>query len=157
VGASGFPTPANSYGDVAKGVGMGVAHGAIGLAGLPGDISPGIDKGIGWAILKGAEKAGLLPTNQKTGKMATAEEMIQSAEDTSSKVVGPSPNFAGSEMVQKGVEKLTGPLSQYEPQTPEGQTAERVASFLPASLLGPGGVARAIPNAIRYGLVPGAT
>ncbi len=151
--------------DSAKGLGMGLYHGAAGLAGLPGDISSGIDKAIAWPILKGAEKLGFLPKKPGTNETYTTEDMLKSAEEVTAKQKALDAKsgwhmpaelslpFAGSGDIEKAVDKATG-ISRFEPQTEMGQTTERLASFLPASMLGPGGVAG---NALRYGVVPAAT
>jgi hypothetical protein len=134
-GGTGVALPQEAAGDgadITKSAGIGVAKGAIGLAGLPGDLSElgaqGIDaatRGIG--RLFGADLS----------RPAGARELGQSP--------------FGSAAIQRGIEGYTGKF--YEPKTTGGQYAQTIAEFLPAALAGPGGVGRRL---LMQAVVPGA-
>lgn len=98
--------------DVAKSAGIGLAKGAIGLAGLPGDLTELGARGIDYA----ARGAGSL-----IGQDIPARPQQEP--------------FLGSAQLQRGVESLTGPL--YEPKTTAGNYAQTAGEFLPALIGGP--------------------
>lgn len=103
--------------DVAKSAGVGVAKGAIGLAGALGDLT---DLGA-----KGIESA----TNFVSDKLGV--ERYKRPEQPS--VLE---NIPTSSSITKAVEDKTGKF--YEPQTTAGKYARTAGEFLPSSLLGPG-------------------
>lgn len=117
--------------DVAKSSGIGLAKGAIGMAGLPGD--------IGSLVSMGLEKLGVPEVARKAG--ASVVKAIPGA----SAFTGP-----GSADIQKTVEGFTGQF--YKPQTTVGKFAETVGEFAPAALAGPGGIAR---RAVTQAVIPG--
>lgn len=108
--------------DVAKSGGIGVAKGAIGLAGLVGDLS---DLGA-----KGLEHA----TNFVTDKLGM--DRYEPPKPRATSVLNYIPTNSS---LQKNIEGVTGEF--YKPQTRAGKYAETVGEFLPASMLGPGGMA----------------
>lgn len=116
--------------DVAKSAGVGVAKGAIGLAGLPGDVR----------TLAGAA------TDWVGGKLGASQESIdalKSGVQRGARLVPGLNAFAGaptSQEIQKGVEGVTGEF--YKPQTMAGEYAQTAGEFLPAAAAGPGGIAR---------------
>lgn len=111
--------------DLAKSAGVGAGRGAIGLAGMVGDLS---DLGA----------AGL---DKLTGLITG-----QPGPDRSQSLLN---NIPTSRSITSAVEGVTGKF--YEPQTRAGEYARTVGEFLPGALLGPGGMAR---NAAVFGAVP---
>lgn len=116
--------------DVAKSAGIGVARGAIGLAGIVGDLTNFGAKGIKTASDFVADKVGV-PRYEPQG-----ESVLN--------------NIPTSESITKAIEGVTGEF--YKPQTTAGHYAETVGEFAPASLLGPGSLAR---KAVMQAAVPG--
>jgi hypothetical protein len=104
--------------DIARSLGTGVRQGAVGLAGLPGDIAEYGARGINWAV-------------QGIGGLTGLD-------------VGPprapqAPTY-GTADIGCAITRAIGPA--YAPQTTAGRYAETVAEFVPAALTGPGGLAR---------------
>lgn len=127
-----FPeTKPTDYGGLAKAGGVGVAKGAIGLAGMAGDIQTLAGKAGDW--LK--DKLPSLPEPDERTKHYA--EKYGGRGD-----LGPSFPLPTSKDIQGVVEKVTGPFR--EPQNQVERDAETVGEFLPAALAGPGGVARKI-------------
>jgi hypothetical protein len=112
-----------------KQAGIGVAKGAIGLAGMPGDITDLLTKGTQAAGNFVADKLGLdrAPEPGPSG--------VQNSAD-----------------IQKQVEQVTGPFRQ--PQNQNEADAQTIGEFLPAAMAGPGGFARKV---ITQDLIPAAT
>jgi hypothetical protein len=115
--------------DIAKSGGIGVAKGAIGLAGLPGDARGLLSAGFSAA----ADKLGVSP------------ETVGNIKDTAYNITKHIPNLnvltaPGSQEIQKKIEGVTGEF--YQPQTVAGEYAQTAGEFIPASLAGPGGVVR---------------
>jgi len=121
--------PPSMAADVAKSAGIGIVKGATGLAGLGGDVRNLLDKGVLWA-------------GDKLGLPHPSDEAIARAQ---SRDIAPT-----SAQVRGGLEKLIGPL--YEPKTTAGHYSETVGEFLPAALMGPGGLAR---KAVTQAVIPG--
>lgn len=121
----------NTAKDVAKSAGIGVAKGAIGLAGLAGDLTNLGAKGIKAASDFVADKTGV-PKYEPQG-----ESVLN--------------NIPTSESLTKAIEGVTGQF--YKPQTTAGHYAETIGEFAPAAALGPGGLAR---KAITQAVIPGA-
>jgi hypothetical protein len=117
----------NVASDVAKSAASGVAQGGINIAGLPGDIAEygarGIDR-----------------LTKIVGKATGID--VQSREDK--------PPTYGSADIKSLVEKNIGEL--HKPETTAGKYAETVGEFVPAALMGPGGVAR---NVVTQAVIPG--
>jgi hypothetical protein len=115
-----MPQQPSTAADVAKSAGIGVAKGAIGLAGLPGDLAELGAKGINAATGYLGPKLGMdIP--QVTGRHEQ-------------------PWFPTSGEIQKNVEGSTGDF--YKPQTTAGKYAQTAGEFLPAIAGGPGGLVR---------------
>lgn len=119
-------------GDIAKSAGIGVARGAIGLAGLPGDISE-----------LGAQ--GLDAATRGIGRLFGADL----SRPANMPQLGQSP--IGSAAIQRGVEGVTGQF--YEPKTTAGHYAQTIGEFMPAAAAGPGGLGRRL---LMQAVVPGA-
>lgn len=119
------------YGGLAKAGGVGVAKGAIGLAGLPGDLQTLAGKAGDW--LK--EHAPSLPEPTEQDKRAA--ERFGGRGD-----LGPSFPLPTSEQIQGAIEKVTGPFRK--PQNQAEKDAETAGEFLPAALAGPGGIVRKV-------------
>lgn len=117
------PSALDTAKDVAKSAGIGVAKGAIALGGLVGDLT---DLGS-----KGLEKASNF-VNEKIGVEPYKRSEAGSFLD----------NIPTSQSITKAIEGKTGEF--YKPQTTAGHFAETIGEFLPASIAGPGGLARKI-------------
>lgn len=118
--------------DIVKSGGIGLAKGAVGLAGLPGDLGALRDTGIDklHRFLLGL-----------TG--ATPEE-IEHERDRYNKAIEAgtwkrAPKALTSGDIQGAIEKGTGPF--YEPQTTPGHYAQTVGEFVPAAMTGGEGLA----------------
>jgi hypothetical protein len=121
------PSPSTAE-DIGASLKSGVRKGAVGLAGLPGDIAEYGARGINAAVQGVGNYFGL-----DVGPSRQAQ----------------APTY-GSADIGKKVEELAGPA--YEPQTRAGRYAQTVGEFLPAALTGPGGIAR---RAVMGAAVPG--
>lgn len=133
-----FPAqgPADSALGMAKQGGVGVAKGAIGLAGLPGDVQ------------ELAKKAG----DYIDSKLPSAPDSDpQTADLTEKYLTALKAHIPTSQDIQGAVEKVTGPFRQ--PQNQAEADAQTVGEFLPAALAGPGGIARKV---ITQDVVPAA-
>jgi hypothetical protein len=124
----GFSKPDTAT-DVAKSAGIGVAKGAIGLLGAPGDIGTMAGAGTDWAA----------------GKLGITPEATKQFKDQFRGVASYVPQLRpftqpGSREIQKQVEGVTGEF--YKPQTVAGEYAQTVGEFAPAAAMGPGGLAR---------------
>lgn len=103
--------------DVAKSAGIGLAKGAIGIAGLPGDVAELGARGIDRASRFVGDMIGVtVPKRQDAA-----------------------PTY-GSADIQKGIEGYTGEF--YKPQTTPGRYAETIGEFAPAIASGHGGLVR---------------
>ncbi len=102
--------------DVAKSAGSGLVKGAIGLAGMPGDVAEYGARGINAA------------TQFVGGKLGLDVAPRESRE----------PSY-GQADIRTAVEGVIGKL--YEPQTTAGKYAQTIGEFAPGALIGPGGVA----------------
>jgi hypothetical protein len=127
-----FPTekPTN-YAGMAKQAGVGVAKGATGLVGLPGDLQTIAQKGVDYVKSKLPDIH--WPEPSEEGKKY-AEKYGSSGD------IGPSFPMPTSAEIQGVIEKVTGPWRK--PQNQAEADAETVGEFVPAALAGPGGVAR---------------
>ena len=112
-------------GDVATSFGRGVAKGAIGVAGLPGDVGSLVGKGVEWA----GTKMGLPKPPEGAGDM---------------------PLLPTSGKITKGVESVTGEFGA--PKTTAGKYAESVGEFVPSAAIGPGKLATKAATTIAGGL-----
>lgn len=120
----GLPQP-SAWTDVAKSFGRGVAKGAIGLAGLPGDVERLVGKGV--------EAAGTAIGLPKPPSEAHAGHALPS-----------------SAQIEHGVESVTGKFGQ--PETTAGKYAESVGEFVPSAFVGPGGLLRKGAETVLGGL-----
>lgn len=121
--------------DVAKALPTGAVKGAIGLAGLPGDVQEMSNSlfdraalGLGHMLM---DATGLGPQAGTPGRKAF---------DDLFRDVGSGGGLPTSKDLRSGVEKVTGPLP--EPQTVPGQYAQTIGEFASGALVGPGGVVR---------------
>lgn len=120
---------ATDYAGIAKQGGVGVAKGAIGLAGIIGDIQ------------QIAKKAGsYLPDIKSDPESEKYARKYGRMGDVMS--VGAPPEFPTSQDIQGQVEKVTGEFRK--PQNQTEADAETVGEFLPAALAGPGSLARKV-------------
>lgn len=126
--AAALSTGPSVAGDVARSVGIGVAKGAVGLAGLPGDIAEMGARGIDRATRFIGDKLGV--------DVKPREDRV--------------PTY-GSADIQKAVESKTGEF--YKPQTRAGRYAESAGEFVPGALVsGPGNL---VLKAAKFGIAPG--
>lgn len=145
--------PRSTAADVAMGVGTGLVKGAAAIPGMVGDISDLANKAPSYAGLYLADKLGMLPQGE------TFDSALKFANSPAMQAP-PSPGVISA--MSRLAPPTTGQVldagqAAYGklpvPQTGAGQAAENIAGFVPASLAGPGGLAR---KAIAYGVVPGA-
>jgi hypothetical protein len=123
---TGGPSAADYVEDVAKSGAIGLGRGAIGLAGMAGDLS---DLGA-----SGLDKLTGLITGQP-------------GPDRSKSALN---NIPTSQSITKGIEEnVTGEF--YKPKTRAGEYAQTVGEFIPGALAGPGGMVR---NAAAFGAIP---
>lgn len=114
--------------DVGKSAGIGLARGAIGVAGLIGDLTDLGAKGLAAAsdaisTSSVGKELGLEPYKRPEGG-----SMLD--------------NIPTSQSITKRIEGVTGDF--YEPQTTSGEYARTAFEFVPAALAGPGGIARKV-------------
>lgn len=121
------PPASDTAWDMAKSAGSGLASGAIGLAGLLGDIPELGARGIDAA------------TRYIGGKIGV--DVPQRA---------PQESAIGSAAIKRGIEGYTGEF--YKPQTTAGEYAKTVGEFVPGMIGGPAGLAR---RAVTQVLAPG--
>jgi hypothetical protein len=134
-----FPAaPMPSVGaDIAKGGGIGLAQGVIGLAGLPGDTRA--------LAMLGASKA-LAALGMPQEHIDYANKVLSESAPGGGPLFGPT-----SSDIQSKIENVTGPF--YQPQTVPGQYARTAGQFIPAAI---GGEEALIPRLIKQALVPAA-
>jgi hypothetical protein len=154
----GTPAPAapegSSIGGVAKSLGTGLAEGAIGLAGLPGDVSQLASKAATWA---GNKISGDKVSDQTLGDLVTGQHrspsndsilgrLAQFLKDESAKSANlPAAQGSGdlpgsynpptSDQLQKSVEGVTGEF--YKPQGESERLANKMGNFASAVIGGP--------------------
>jgi hypothetical protein len=107
--------------DIGKSAGIGVARGAIGLAGIVGDLTDLGAKGLEGASNFIADKTGM-----ERYKRPEAGSVLE--------------NIPTTQSITKAVEGVTGDF--YKPETTAGEYARTIGEFVPAALAGPGGLAR---------------
>jgi len=125
--------------DVLKSGGIGLAKGAVGIAGGGGDVRNLLSKATDYL----GEKAGVSPDTLETVKNVASR--ITKA--TPARVIAEGPTSAD---IQGAIEGQTGEF--YKPQTRAGKFTERAAEFIPASLIGPGGLPRKVVTGVTSGL-----
>jgi hypothetical protein len=129
-----FPTEKpTDYAGIAKQAGVGLAKGAAGLAGLPGDVQQLAQKGADY--LK--DKLSGIHWPEPSEESKKYAEKYGSRGD-----LGPSFPMPTSADIQGAIEKVTGPWRK--PQTQTEADAETLGEFVPAALAGPGGMARKV-------------
>lgn len=111
--------------DIAKSAGVGVAKGALGIAGMAGDLRSYLSLGVDAA----AQKLGIAPERVQSFKDAIYEGMTRASAPTSMLANAPTTSD-----LQGQVEKVTGPF--YKPQTTAGEYAQTAGEFLPAAFGG---------------------
>lgn len=123
---SAFPEKTTDYKagakDVVKSAGTGVVKGVLGIGGMVGDLTDLGAAGIKKATDFVSEQVGVEPY-KPSGKSVLE-------------------NIPTSGSLTKSLEGVTGEL--YKPQTTAGHYAETIGEFLPATIAGPGGVARKV-------------
>jgi hypothetical protein len=125
-----FPeAPTTDYGGLAKATGVGIAKGAIGLAGLGGDAQALLSKGVDYVKSK-------LPSPPEPDE-PTRKFLAKYGERGDE---GPSFPLPSSSDIQGQVEKVTGSFRQ--PQNQAETDAQTFGEFLPAAAMGPGGLIR---------------
>lgn len=120
--------------DVAKSGGVGLGEGAIGVAGIPGDIQELAKRGVEYltgptAPVQVPEGMQSIPPTRQVGQLPTSSDITQT------------------------VQQFTGPF--YQPQTTEGQYARTIAQHAPGAALP---ISRAGPLArvMTQAVIPGA-
>ena len=126
--------------DMLKSGGVGLGEGAIGLAGMPGD--------IGSLASAATDKVGSM--------FGASPQGIQSFKNAASNAMQMIPGMAPfadgptSAKIQSAVEAGTGPF--YQPQTDAGKYAQTVGQFAPAVLGGEGSLASRL---LTRAVIPG--
>lgn len=120
---------ATDYAGVAKQSGIGVAKGAIGIAGMAGDAQELVGKGVDW-----------LKQHLPSIPEASPESKALAARYGSRSDTGPEIQLPTSADIQGAIEKFTGAFRK--PQNQIEADAETLGEFVPAALAGPGGLAR---------------
>jgi hypothetical protein len=110
--------------DVAKSAGVGIANGAIGLVGMPGDVGSMVSSATDYA----GKKLGIAP--ESIDKFKNVARSVARVLPVVNATLGP-----GSQDIQRGIEKYTGDF--YQPQTVPGEYAKMAGEFLPALIGGP--------------------
>ena len=126
-------------GDVAKSAGIGLAKGTIGVGGAGGDVRNLLSKATDYL----GEKAGVSPDTLETVKNVASRV----AKATPAAIIAAGPTSAD---IQGKIEEQTGKF--YKPQTRAGKYTERATEFIPASLIGPGGLPRKIITGALSGI-----
>jgi hypothetical protein len=126
-------------GDVAKSAGTGLAKGAIGLAGIPGDVAELAKSGADWV----GER---LPSIPSPSPDSTLGRVAQFLKDESAKTASlPAAKVGSGDLpgsyvpptsaqLQKSVEGVTGEF--HKPQTTAGEYAQTIGEFAPGALAG---------------------
>jgi hypothetical protein len=133
-GQSAAPTWGDSAIDAARSAPGAVLTGAIGLAGLPGDVNNAITSASGWLA------------KQIPGQDPAAIDAQTAA--TNASPLNVLPTSAG---LEGKVEDVLG--KPYQPTTGLGKGVDAVGQMAPGALFGTGGVLR---NLVRFAVVPGA-
>jgi hypothetical protein len=117
--------------DVAKSAGIGLVRGAIGVAGMAGDLTDLGSKGIQAASDYVSDKIGVEPYKRPAGGSVLDR-------------------IPGSQDITSAVEGVTGDF--YKPETTAGEYARTIGEFVPAALAGPGGLVR---KGLLQAVIPG--
>jgi hypothetical protein len=122
--------------DIAKSIPSGLAKGAAGLVGLPGDVQSAISAGLDWL--------------EKTARQEGDDDFAKRVAERKAKIGNVPSLLPGSAAVKGAVEQVTGPL--YEPQTTPGKFTGKVAEFVPGAMSAPGSLGRKLVN---FAVAPG--
>jgi hypothetical protein len=117
--------------DIGQSVISGLDKGVAGLAGLPADVALGINAAVNYG---------------KSKVQGRPFEEVEAESDQNAVISRDSVRKWGSQAAHAG-----SPL-KHDPTTTPGKYAQSGAEFVPAALLGPGGMAR---NAVALGVAPG--
>lgn len=117
--------------DVAKSGGVGLAQGAIGMAGMIPDIARMMKGAANEYLFDPLLNATIGPPSKKLSDLVTGPRPDQQPTDIN--------KMFGSQNIKKQIEGVTGEF--YKPQTTAGKFARTAGEFLPGSLMGPGGLA----------------
>lgn len=132
-------TAGDTASDMAKSAGIGVAKGAIGLAGLPGDFRQMAGSLGEWLRSK-------LPDIKDDPESLKYARKFGSRGDLGPGVI----NAPTSAEIRAQIEDATGKF--YTPKTTPGKYAETVGEFLPAAAIGPGGAGLKLASAVAGGI-----
>lgn len=125
--------------DAAKSLGTGIEQGAIGIAGMAGDVPQLLGKGFGYVY------------DKATG--ASPEQIAQNQASFDQNYNDGAMGYLTSDAITKGVESLTGPM--YQPKTTIGEYANTVGQWVPALAGGPaGGVKQLAKTTVKRVLAP---
>ncbi len=129
--------------DVLKSAAIGPVKGAIGLAGAIPDLS---------STLKGAANNYLFDPlfNAISGPPKSTQTVSGLVSGAAPQQPADLNQMFGSENIKKKVENVTGPL--YEPKSAMGKYAQSATEAIPASLIGPGGLAAKASIGVGSGL-----
>lgn len=130
------------YGLGAAGV-SGVGSGAVGLMGLPGDVTTL----VGHVARKAIEHV-VPPTTTPEQRAKIEKDFWDEMNKGGAGVDVAQPMTSGD--IQKGVEQVTGPF--HEPQNKAESFVNTVGEFVPGALAGGEGI---VTNLTKYGLLPG--
>lgn len=136
--------------DVAKSAGVGAAQGAIGMAGLPGDIEQ-VSGGLlqrGYKAATGEDAPGWL--RDMASPLAIPlllRRAVGSGAEPDQQALPTSADIRGQ------VEGVTGKF--YQPKTTAGEYARTAGEFVPAAMTPGGGVRGAMRGAAKFGVLPG--
>jgi hypothetical protein len=157
--SSSAPSDTSTLGDVAKSAGIGLAKGAIGLAGLPGDAANVLNKGIDWA----ESKFGITP--QPSSDALTSGALTRAVESVTGPLYKPKttageyaqtigefvPNLIGGPegLATKAATRVLAPAlaSETAGQVTKGTPLEPVARV--AGAMAGQGAAAGLQNAFR--------
>jgi hypothetical protein len=134
--------------DVAKSAGTGLAQGAIGLAGLPGDLQAVAGEAGKWLSDKMPDVQLPQWAQDIYNKLDTPQ--ARKYAEKYGRRADVSPQFLNSAQIQGAVEDKTGEF--YKPQSTPGKFANTVGQFAPSAVMMGGGPAAMIANAVIPGV-----
>jgi hypothetical protein len=124
--------------DIAKSTGSGVARGGAMMVGLGGDLSKVMGAG-----LQSMEKGGAPVEQQRSQMLEAMPSWLRKYHEQPAAPIG-------SKEIMGAVDKAAGaPVMSYEPQTRAGKVGRTIGEFLPAAMMGGGGL-------LRGAIAPGA-
>jgi hypothetical protein len=140
---------ASRFADTAKSLGSGLARGAVGLAGIPGDVAQLVDWGSRRGTAYVMEKAGLLPAGKTAADAVSAVDARRAANPND-------PGFITTKRVIDAASNAGVPGLDYQPETRAGEYARTIGEFVPAAAIGGGSALSRLGNVVKYGAIPGA-